>query len=93
MIINNYRDANGEAVQPYYAAFMIEFGYRTPADAKESTGGNFEYMGWINARWGEFFASLGIKRPDHSRPYAEQFCDWLEHRATDQLARAHVEAA
>lgn len=93
MIINNHRDANGEAVQPYYAAFMIERGYRSLSEAKALGGSNVDYMLWINASWNEFFSSLGIKRPDFSRPYAEQFTEWLDQRATDLVARLYVEAA
>lgn len=92
-VISNYRDAFGADIQPYYAAYMIEFGYRSPAEAKAIAGGNFDFMAWIGARWNEFFASKNMKTPDFKSRWADEFTEWLNGRALSQLARQSVEAA
>ncbi|MGN7750596.1 hypothetical protein [Sinorhizobium sp. 22678] len=92
MGIGNFRDANGEAIQPYYAAFMIEKGYRTPAEAAALYRNQTEYMLWISHRWSEFEGAKGIRHED--RPfYREEFNMWIAERALDHQARNHVEAA
>ncbi len=91
--INNFRDATGTEIQPYYAAYMIEFGYRTPSEAKAAAGGNFDFMSWIGARWNEFFASKSMKTPEFKSRWACEFCEWLNGRSLDHLARQSVEAA
>jgi hypothetical protein len=92
-VIDNYRDANGEAVQPYYAAYMIEFGYRTPADAAAEHGQQWHYVVWNSLRWEEFERLNGIQPGSVRSLYATEFHAWLAARALDHLARIHVEAA
>lgn len=93
MIISNFRDINGEAVQPYYAAFMVERGYLSLEDTRAEAGSNCDFMEWVNDSWNEFFSSIGVKRPPFSRPYAEKFTEWLDCKTTDRIARLYVEAA
>lgn len=90
-LIDNYRDANGQAIQPYYAAYMIEFGYRTPEEAAEKTGNQVEYMCWNSTRWAEFDALHGFKLDDRCY-HRDEFRQWLAARALDHVARNHVEA-
>lgn len=91
-LIDNYRDADGEAVQPYFAAFMIEKAYSRAKHIFERDGHGLEYMEWNQARWREFCSQNGIDR-DFSHLYRAEFSEWLAARAADHAARNHVEAA
>ena len=92
MCIENHHDANGEAIQPYYAAFMIERGYQTLAEASAEYGNQTEYVIWNGDRWREFSRRFGVTPED--RPYHRaDFLNWLSDRALDHLARNSVEAA
>jgi hypothetical protein len=83
--INSFTDANGQPIQPYYAAFMIERGYRIPP-----SGAQTDYVLWNGARWREFRALLGITE-DQQRFHREDFRAWLQRRAHDHAARYDIE--
>lgn len=89
--IDHYRDADGEPVQPYFAAFMIEHGYTRAKSIFERDGNGLEYMDWNRARWREFRTLHGIDR-DFQHFHAAEFREWLRGRSLDHLARTHVEA-
>ena len=92
-LIENFRDADGQPVQPYFAAFMIERGFRTAKEAMSIHLGGFEYMTWNQARWKQFEAAHGYQVDGPRRHLAAQFTTWLNDRALDHAARRHVEAA
>jgi hypothetical protein len=85
-VLDNFRDNSGELIQPYYAAFMIEFGFPTVEEGRNDQGNQMPFMLWIQARWREF----GV--PEKDMPFhREGFHKWLSDRALDQLARISVE--
>lgn len=87
-LIQNFRDASGQPVQPYFAAFMIEHGYSRAAEPFERDGHNCEYMEWNQARWAEFERANGHP-VDHATRNCRsaEFTDWLDRRALDAAAR------
>lgn len=92
--LEDFRDDAGEAIQPYYAAFMLEHGYRTGSDAWEAGGrSNYDFMVWVQARWAEYERRNGITNSENRRLYAGGFRAWLNDRAVDHLARYELEAA
>lgn len=97
-VLDNYHDADGQAIQPYYAAFMIEFGARTVEEAQAASielegHRNLGFMFWIQKRWAEYEAAHGLKRNGQRGLYRSEFDKWLESRALDRLARDCIEAA
>lgn len=81
----------------YYAAFLLEHGYRSREEAHEASFSqlghrNLAYIAWICARCREFEGFAGIK-PEARAFHRDQFTAWLAARSVDHQARAHVEAA
>lgn len=94
MMLSDFRDTAGQMVQPYFAAFMLERGYRRAVEPFERDGHNCEYMEWNAARWAEFERATGRRVDSSSRVfYRSEFLDWLDARAFDHAARNFVEAA
>lgn len=91
-LIENFRDAAGERVQPYFAAYMIEMGYRTIKEAFAIDGSGAPYMAWNRIRWDEFCAPRKIVSHVR-RAHVAEFTAWLDRRVIDHAARNHVEAA
>lgn len=91
-VLENYRDSTGAEIQPYYAAFMIEHGFRTVEEGRNEQGNQTPYMLWIQSRWGDFQSALGISQRQRYQ-YRTEFHQWLSRRALDHLARNAVEAA
>ena len=74
--IASFTDADGEAVQPYFAAFMLAKGYQRAKHIFERDGHGLEYFEWIAARWADFEADTGSTvYPRSSR--AAEFTQWL----------------
>lgn len=91
-VLDNFQDASGELIQPYYAAFMIEFGYTTTEQGKNEQGNQTPFMLWMHERWMEFQANQGITERQRQF-YRAEFHEWLSGRSLDRLAQLHVEAA
>lgn len=94
-VIENFHDASGKAVQPYFTAFMLERGYIRADEPFKRDGHNCEYMEWNSARWREFEHSIGQSTSDFSDFrgfYRDKFSEWLNARAIDHAARAFCEA-
>lgn len=89
-VLENFRDDSGDLIQPYYAAFMIEFGFSTVEEGRNERGNQTPFMFWIQARWREFGAVAGITERERAfnRP---QFHKWISDRSLDFIARKHVE--
>jgi hypothetical protein len=93
-LIKNYRDADGQAVQPYFAAFMIEHGYERASDPFKRDGHNCRFMEWNSARWAEFEREHGYPVAHHTRNCrSAEYIEWLDRRSLDFAARNFVEAA
>lgn len=93
-LIGNYRDADGQAVQPYFAAFMIEHGYVRASEPFKRDGHNCQYMEWNAARWAEFERAHGYPVAHHTRNWrSAEFIEWLDRRSLDFAARNAIEAA
>ena len=90
--LRNFRDAAGEAVQPYFAAYMIERGFRVVADVRETFGNMGDYLLWNSTRWREFSAPRKIDVSLRTGS-SEEFTDWLQARSIDFAARNFIEAA
>lgn len=89
-LLSNYTDEDGKAVQPYFAAFMIEKGYTSAKHLFERDGHGLEYMLWNQDRWREFEDFTGeIVNPRHRR--AREFTAWLNDRAIDHACRNAIE--
>lgn len=87
-ILENFTDKNGVRVQPYFAAFMIEYGFDTLEEANEM--GPYFYMEWNQKRWREYerLSAIGSGfRPFHRK----EFHFWLNGLALDKLAQRYVE--
>ena len=66
--IRDYHDVDGNPIQPYYAAYMIEHSY------ERHTPPNYKFMEWIQERWAEADCG-GHGQRDHAK-----FLVWLEDR-------------
>ena len=82
-LLDNYIDADGEPVQPYFAAFMIERGYRRAKHIFERDGHGLEYMEWNRARWREFKIPRGISLHYTSGKDHADIQEWIEDRSSD----------
>lgn len=85
MELRGFKDADGSTVQPYFAAYMIEMGFRSSSEAKA-----YEYMIWNSARWTEFEKATNRPLDGHRRGYAAEFEAWLQERASGQTTQAEV---
>lgn len=93
-LIENFRDADGQAVQPYFAAFMLLNGYTRARQPWERDGHNCEYMEWSRCMWERFERENGHPVDHETRnTRAPQFTEWLNGLCLDVVARSHVEAA
>ncbi|MFC3059489.1 hypothetical protein [Paenirhodobacter populi] len=90
-MLDNFHDADGEVVQPYFAAFMIERGYRRSKHIFERDGHGLEYQDWNRARWLEFKVPRGISLHVTSKEDHAAFKEWLELRCIDFACRNSVE--
>lgn len=73
--INDFRDADGKQIQPYFAAYMIERGVARSADVAP-----LDYMRWIEARWNDFRAETGRGNRVLSTAEPGEFKAWLAQR-------------
>lgn len=89
--IDTYTDADGEAVQPYFAAFMIEKGYARAQEPFKRDGHTQEFTFWMADRWRDFKTQRGIQMRRTSPEDHAAFKAWLEGRCLDHLCRHHVE--
>lgn len=87
-ILDTFRDADGLQVTATLAAFMIEHGVTSYAEA-HAIG---SYEAWKAARWDDFAAAFGLSHLDRHH-HREAFLDWLDQRAVDHVARNKIEAA
>lgn len=89
-VLDSYRDANGEAIQSYYAAYMILHGFSTPEEARKATcpnASNADYVIWNQTQWADF--ERLTNRPVNSpfrRTYRDEFKAWLEQRCAEKEA-------
>lgn len=84
-LIDNYIDADGQQVQPYFAAYMIMQGFSRVAQAK-----SHEFIIWIRGRWVEFGRTHKIPEA-HRCMHRPEFHAWLSASVTDAACRNHVE--
>lgn len=84
-LIDNHTDADGQPVQPYFAAYMIRQGFTRTAQAK-----GHEFIIWIRSMWVEFGRIHKIPET-HWCMYRDKFGAWLEASVTDAACRNHVE--
>lgn len=84
-LIDNYTDADGQPVQPYFAAYMIKQGFTRASQAK-----GHEFIIWIRARWVEFGRIHKIPET-HLVMHRPEFHAWLSACVTDAACRNHVE--
>lgn len=78
--IQSFKDENGEGLQPYYAAYLVLNSYSCMTEAKEKTGGNWDYMRWIQRMWRMFEKERGMVTDGSRRQtYADDFLAWLQH--------------
>lgn len=90
-LLENYIDADGEPVQPYFAAFMIERGYSRAKHIFDRDGHGLEYQEWNRKMWVSFKKPRGISLLSTSEKDHADFLDFLENRSADFACRNHVE--
>lgn len=89
-LLKDYTDTDGQPVQSYFAAFMIEKGYTRARHIFERDGHGLEYLLWNAERWREFEQHTGeVVEPRHRR--AKEFTAWLNDRAIDHACRNDIE--
>lgn len=83
-IISDFVDYDGERIQPYYAAFMIEHGFCTARHCWKAHGGS-GYIAWNSRKWSEFLCLKKLPKDAPTRHLAAKFEDWLAIRAVSNF--------
>ncbi|MFG1410324.1 hypothetical protein V5G24_04345 [Xanthobacter sp. VTT E-85241] len=73
----NYRDADGQEVQPRFYAFMLDRGATRLSDV---SGPRVlaDFMSWLSARWSEFDKLHGIPSREARSFQQHSFDAWLQ---------------